>query len=155
MTLLVAPGRRTRQRGAIDLRTLLVTLIISTLLFSAVGIFFLPRVVMLIAQRKLASVEQVTDEGKAPVNQVSHTHRLVTADDRVIVRRATGPGAGTYAIAGPGWQGTLPPNVKRIDAPTNTVWLIGRTMVHGPADIPEVTALQAQITRAPLSRLAR
>ena len=36
------------------------------------------------------------------------------------------------AICGPGHAGVLPPNVERIDAPTPTVFVIGRLAVDGP-----------------------
>jgi hypothetical protein len=31
---------------------------------------------------------------------------------------ATGYGAGKFALVGPGWHGTIPQGVKRVDAPT-------------------------------------
>lgn len=57
-------------------------------------------------------------------------------------RRATGTGAGDWAIAGPGWHGPLPRGVHRIDAPTRTVWLLGRTLVGGPGDLAAAKAVQ-------------
>ncbi len=68
-----------------------------------------------------------------------------------IGRRATGSKAGSYALVGPGWQGTLPAGVGRITSPTNTVFLIARTLVDGPADMPAVKALQQQFHATPLS----
>jgi hypothetical protein len=65
--------------------------------------------------------------------------------------RTTGTGAGNFAIVGPGWNGTLPTGLTRIKAPTETVWIIGRTQQNGPADIPTVDALQAQYKLTPLS----
>ena len=62
--------------------------------------------------------------------------------------RATGGGAGTYLIAGPGWRGETPAGAKRIDAPTPLVWVIGRTLVEGEKDMPNVAALQRQYTLA-------
>ena len=38
--------------------------------------------------------------------------------------RTTGNGSGAYAIVGPGWNGTLPPNLTKIQAPTNIVFHI-------------------------------
>jgi hypothetical protein len=65
--------------------------------------------------------------------------------------RTTGRGAGRFAIVGPGWSGTLPADVTRIDAPTATVWLIGRTQTNGPGDFANVHAVQDRYTLAPLA----
>lgn len=65
--------------------------------------------------------------------------------------RITGTEAGTFAIVGPGWNGMLPAGLTKIEAPTETVWLVGRTQQNGPADVPAVIALQAQYTLMPLS----
>src|SRR3954466_6577121 len=48
--------------------------------------------------------------------------------------RTKGDGRHDFALVGPGWAGTLPTSVERIDAPTNMVWLIGRTYTAGKAD---------------------
>lgn len=58
--------------------------------------------------------------------------------------RATGSKAGKYLIAGPGWKGKTPDGVKRIQAPTSVVWIIGRTLVNGEKDLPNVAAIQKQ-----------
>jgi hypothetical protein len=65
-------------------------------------------------------------------------------------KRTTGTAAGTYAVAGPHWNGTLPPGVQRIDSPTNDVWLLGRTLVDGEDDLPAVHALQDRYRLTPL-----
>lgn len=70
-----------------------------------------------------------------------------------IGKRATGSGEGYYALTGPGWQGELPKGVKRIEAPTNLVWVIGRTMFFGKEDIEYVKKLQSQITFTPIRDL--
>lgn len=58
--------------------------------------------------------------------------------------RATGNNAGTYLIVGPEWKGRAPAGSKVIQSPTTLVWLIGRTLVDGEKDLPNVTALQRQ-----------
>lgn len=63
---------------------------------------------------------------------------------------STGTRAGAYALVPPGYAGTLPAGVGRIDAPSNTVWLLGRTLVGDAADLPAVKALQQQYTVTPL-----
>jgi hypothetical protein len=56
-------------------------------------------------------------------------------------RRTTGTRVGHYAIVPPGYKGTLPAGVKRIQSPTNLVWVLGRTLVQDAADMPAVSAL--------------
>jgi hypothetical protein len=66
--------------------------------------------------------------------------------------RATGTGAGHYAIVGPQWQGELPQGVKALKtAPTPMVFMLVRTMVNGSADLETVHRLQNQYTLTPLS----
>jgi hypothetical protein len=57
-------------------------------------------------------------------------------------KRTTGTGERWFAIVGPGWKGKLPEDVQRIDCPTNTSWLIGRTQTNGPADYDFVHVIQ-------------
>jgi hypothetical protein len=64
---------------------------------------------------------------------------------------STGTRAGAYAIVPPGWSGTLPAGVGKIQSPTNTVWLLGRTLVNGPDDFPAVKKIQEQYELTPLS----
>ena len=56
-------------------------------------------------------------------------------------RRTTGTRAGSYAVVPPGYNGTLPAGVKRIQSPTNLVWVLGRTLVQDAADMPAVAAV--------------
>lgn len=65
--------------------------------------------------------------------------------------RTTGTEPGSWAIVGPGWSGELPDGVSRIDAPTNMVWIIGRTQVNGTADYEAVHRFQDQLDLRPLS----
>lgn len=59
--------------------------------------------------------------------------------------------AGDYAIVRAGWRGTLPEGVKRVEVPTNTVWLICRLIVDNEEDLPRVHALQNKMRLVPLS----
>jgi len=64
---------------------------------------------------------------------------------------STGTEAGAYALVPPGWSGTLPAGVTAIKSPTNTIWLLGRTLVDGPSDYPAVKQIQEQYMLTPLS----
>jgi hypothetical protein len=66
-------------------------------------------------------------------------------------KRTTGTGEAWFAMVGPGWKGKLPPNVTRLDAPTNQVWLLGRTQTNGPGDYENVHAFQRGMRLVPLS----
>jgi hypothetical protein len=65
--------------------------------------------------------------------------------------RTTGTQAGTFAITGPGWVGTLPAGIRELKSPTNMVWILGRTQTNGPEDYPAVHAIQAGFKLVPLS----
>ncbi|MBM4272980.1 MAG: DUF1254 domain-containing protein [Deltaproteobacteria bacterium] len=65
--------------------------------------------------------------------------------------RTLGEKGGNFAIVGPKWQGKLPAGLKKIQAPTNTVWIIGRILTRGKADYKAVHAIQDQCTLTPLS----
>jgi hypothetical protein len=66
-------------------------------------------------------------------------------------RRVTGTKAGSYVIAGPGWDGSAPPSARRIDSPTNAVLILVRTLVRGASDLPAAQALQAAYTLSSLA----
>ena len=57
--------------------------------------------------------------------------------------RTTGTKAGNFLVTPPGWTGTVPDGMTRIDAPTPYVWLIGRTKTDGPPDYDAVRKIQA------------
>ncbi len=57
--------------------------------------------------------------------------------------RTTGTKAGNFLVTPPGWKGTVPDGMTRIDAPTPYVWLIGRTKTDGPPDYDAVRKIQA------------
>jgi hypothetical protein len=65
--------------------------------------------------------------------------------------RTTGTDARNFAIIGPGWNGTLPAGLTKIESPTETVWIGGRTQVDGSADLPAAVDLQSQYRLTPLS----
>jgi len=65
--------------------------------------------------------------------------------------RTTGNKAQKYAIVGPRWQGQLPEGLVELRAPTNMVWLIGRTEVTSKLDTLAVHKLQDQFKLVPLS----
>lgn len=67
-------------------------------------------------------------------------------------KRTTGGKAGSFAIVGPNWKGTLPRGVKALPpSRTSSALVFGRTLVDGPADLPAVNALQDQYSLIPLS----
>jgi uncharacterized protein (TIGR03000 family) len=70
-------------------------------------------------------------------------------------KRTTGTKAGTFAIVGPNWTGTLPDGVKEIKSPTNAAMIAGRTQANGPADYAVVNALQKQYKLTPLSSFGK
>jgi hypothetical protein len=62
----------------------------------------------------------------------------------------------TFAITGPGWHGTLPPDVLEYKSPTALVWLLGRIYSSGTLeDYDAVHKLQDQITAVPLSSFGK
>jgi hypothetical protein len=65
--------------------------------------------------------------------------------------RTTGSDKQDFAISGPGWKGKLPQGLHPMPAPTNMVWIIGRTQTNGKADYPAVHAIQKQYKLTPLT----
>ena len=65
--------------------------------------------------------------------------------------RTTGTQAANFLVTPPGWTGTVPDGLTRIDAPTPRVWVIGRTKTDGPEDYPAVHKIQAGLKVTPLS----
>jgi hypothetical protein len=59
---------------------------------------------------------------------------------------ATGYKGGKFALVGPGWKGWLPPDVKRIDAPTRWVLIQPPVHVAGRDDLPVAKAVLDAIT---------
>src|ERR1051326_3666774 len=71
----------------------------------------------------------------------------------VIAERTTGPGHCAGAM--PGWQGSLPAGVARIDAPTPYVWIIGRTQTNSAGDYARVHEIQDGYRLTPSSQWGR
>jgi hypothetical protein len=65
--------------------------------------------------------------------------------------RTSGNAPIDFALCSPGWSGSLPDGVERIDAPTPIAWIVGRTQTNGPDDYPAVQAFQRQLRIVPLS----
>jgi len=73
-----------------------------------------------------------------------------------IGKRTTGTAAQSFLIAGPGWQGTPPAEVKQVfRSPTRFVWVNGQMQADGPKDYDVVNALQRQYKLTPLSAWGR
>jgi len=49
-------------------------------------------------------------------------------------KRTTGTGPGSFIITGPGFNGSIPSGMKQIKAPTNLVWILGRTQTNSRQD---------------------
>jgi hypothetical protein len=60
--------------------------------------------------------------------------------------------AGYYLIAGPGWNGTVPGNIKKVfKCPTRYSWLLIELSAAGPKDFPKIHEVQDQFKITPLS----
>jgi hypothetical protein len=66
--------------------------------------------------------------------------------------RTTGTQAGNFLVTPPGWSGSVPVGMARINAPTTYVWVIGRTKTDGPQDYDAVHKIQAGYKVTPLSQ---
>ncbi|MGA5820207.1 DUF1254 domain-containing protein [Kitasatospora sp. NPDC094028] len=66
---------------------------------------------------------------------------------------ATGAEVYSYALTGPGWEGELPAGVHRLEMPTDSIWLIGRTEIHNTSEeeIQTVTGYQNLMRLLPIS----
>lgn len=67
--------------------------------------------------------------------------------------RATGSDAGSYLLAGPGWQGQAPEGIKSvIHSESDLAFVLYRTQLFGVDDLENVKRIQAQYEVQPLSR---
>ena len=69
-----------------------------------------------------------------------------------IGRRANGTRAGIYLLAAADWQGDTPPGMTLLRVPTKVFSILGRHIVSGAEDVPNVVKLQEQTWLTPLSR---
>jgi hypothetical protein len=65
--------------------------------------------------------------------------------------RATGGRGGRWLIAGPGWRGEPPADADLISSPTDQLFIIGRYLVDGDADVKCVLDIGAAVELAPWS----
>lgn len=71
-------------------------------------------------------------------------------------KRTTGTKAQQFAITGPNWTGKLPTGVEQLKAPTNIVWILGRTYCTGtPADYQAAHAIMDKYKLVPLSNFGK
>lgn len=68
-------------------------------------------------------------------------------------KRTTGTAAGKFLITGPAFSGNVPADMTQIKAPTNMVWILGRTQVNSAKDGEEVVyKIQDGYTLTPVSK---
>lgn len=64
--------------------------------------------------------------------------------------KAVSTGAADFFITGPGWKGAVPSGMKHITAPTNRVWIAGRTQVNDKTDGEIVKSILYRYTLTPM-----
>jgi hypothetical protein len=69
--------------------------------------------------------------------------------------RTVGSQKKDFVVTGPNWRGAVPANMQRIVAPTNSVWMIGRTQVNGVSDYDGIYGFQDQLKVTPLSQIGK
>jgi DNA sulfur modification protein DndE len=68
-------------------------------------------------------------------------------------KRTTGTSAGNFLITGPAFAGIIPEGMKEIKAPTNMVWILGRTQTNSKQDgATVVRSIQQGYRLSPLSK---
>jgi hypothetical protein len=87
-------------------------------------------------------------EGRYYLMQVLDAWTNVVADPGT---RTTGSSPGDFVIVGPRFAGALPAGLVRIQSPTRTAWIIGRTQVFGARDLDAARAVQAGFTLTSLT----
>ena len=77
---------------------------------------------------------------------ITSAHLKMGAGDFDVTR------GGDWAVVGPGFKGKLPRGVKRVNAPYDRVWVVGRTYLRGPNDLGNLHRIQDQYSITPLSK---
>ncbi len=94
-----------------------------------------------------------------PATDRYHLMQLMDAWTNVfssIGTRTTGNSGGAFLITGPSWNGTVPKGMTQVKAPTNMVWIMGRTQVNSKEDGEKVvTPLIEQYKLVPLSKYGK
>ena len=67
-------------------------------------------------------------------------------------KRTTGTCESSVAFIGPWWKGDLPKGMKRIQAPTNLIWILLRIQTNGKKDYTAVHDMQNGFKVIPLSQ---
>jgi hypothetical protein len=64
--------------------------------------------------------------------------------------------AGDYLVVGPGWNGTTPPNIRKVfTSTTRYAWFIVEMAAASPQEFPKIHAFQDQLKITPLSAWGR
>ncbi len=92
---------------------------------------------------------QPDTKGRYVVTQLLN---MWTDDFASIGSRTTGTGAGNFLIAGPGWAGTAPADVKAtFRSPTRFAWVLTQMACGSPDEYAAINALQDGLALTPLS----
>ena len=90
------------------------------------------------AEPYVLTVPEVTDR-----YYVMQLEDLLGFNEHYVGTRATGTEAGSYLLSGPRWSGDAPEGITQaFRLETDIVFIIGRTQLHGPDDVPALTAIQ-------------
>lgn len=99
------------------------------------------------AQPMVISVPEVTDR-----YYVLQFEDLFGTNPHYIGTRSTGTSAGTYLLAGPGWDGDAPEGIDAtLRFETDLVFIIGRTQLLGPGDVEALRTIMNSYDLRPLS----
>ena len=89
----------------------------------------------------LAGGPVILDAPALPSRYHSAALMNLFSDNVAVVGTRTGGKGGRYLIAGPSWNGTLPPHTTLLRSSTNDAWLLVRVLVGGPDDLAAATGL--------------